>query len=90
MQIIIIVLLVLVLAALIGVWLYIRRKLRGSLNHVHEKIDLLLTSQEGGRAQISQQGDETRHQNSRVMERMQTLLLWFDKFTKSRDKDPPP
>lgn len=89
MQAIIIVLLLVVLAVLLMVWRYVHSHRRG-MNHLQDKTDQVLANQEGGRMQASRQADETRHQNSRVMERMQTLLLWFDKFTKRDDKDKPP
>lgn len=90
------------LAALVVVWVYVKRGLH-KMNHLHEKmdqsavrqkdnrdkLDQMSDSAEGGRLQVSRQGDEIRHQNTRIMERVQSMLLWF-KVKKDSDKDPPP
>ena len=78
-------LLVLTLVGLVGLWAYVHSH-RKRLNHLHEKADQLLASQEGGRMQASQQGDELRHQQSKIMERMQTILLRLEAWWKDRDR----
>lgn len=82
-------LLVAVFLMLLVLWWYLRMH-RRRLNHLHEKADQMLASQEGGRMQISSQGDEIRHQQSRLMERVQFLMLRLDYWWKNRDKDNPP
>lgn len=94
--------LALILGALVVVWIYLRHG-RHRMNHLHDKLDQasvqrkdnrdkldqVADSAEGGRLQVSRQGDEIRHQNTRIMERVQSMLLWF-KVKKDSDKDPPP
>lgn len=89
MQILIVALLVVVLAWLVVLWRSLRSQRRRA-NHLHDKVDQVLASQEGERAQNLQQGNEIRHQNSRLMERMQSILLWFGNSKKNRDQDPQP
>lgn len=81
------VLLLVVLAVLLMVWRYLHSH-RQRLNHLHEKTDQVLASQEGGRMQTSRQGDELRHQQTRIMERMQTILLRLESWWKDRDRRP--
>lgn len=81
-QVVIIALLLMILAGLVVLWFYARAHKRG-LSH-------LIANQEGGRAQSARQADEARHQGSKLMDRVQTLLLWLDSWKKNRDKDPPP
>lgn len=81
-QAVIIALLLVILAGLVVLWFYARAHKEG-LSH-------LIANQEGGRAQSARQADEGRHQGSKIMERMQTVLLLFDKWLKHHDKDPPP
>lgn len=102
-QALIITLLVVVLVGLVILWCYVYMH-RERLNALHEKTDqvlagqkgdqdktdLMLASQEGGRMQSSRQHDESTHQDSKIMARMQTILLIIDKWMKNHDKDKPP
>lgn len=88
-QIIIIVLLLAALVVLVALWFYARAH-RRLLSKVDEKADQLISNQVGGWAQSARQANESTHQQSRIMERMQTILLWLDSWKKNRDKDKPP
>lgn len=70
----------LAILAIVSIIWWLVRQHRKWLKRLAEKNEEMRLSQEGGRMQASREADEARHQSSRIMERVQFMLLRLDQW----------